>query len=177
MDFFVVPTVTFRLLYVLVILRHERRQIVHVNVPDHPTAAWTAQQVVNAFPWDMAPRYLLRDRDRVYGADFQRRVEALGVEELVTAPRSPWQNPYMERFIGSARRECFDHVVVLGEHHARHVIRHDLGYYHDARTHLSLGKDSPARRPVQSAADGPVAIPQVGGLHHKYQRVAACRIQ
>ena len=174
MDFFVVPTVTFRLLYVLVILKHERRQVVHCNVTEHPTAAWTAQQVVNAFPWDTAPRYLLRDRDAVYGDIFRRRVAGLGIEPVVSAPRSPWQNPYVERFIGSARRECFDHVIVRGEDHARRVLRRYLAYYERSRTHLSLAKDAPVARPVQSAEGGEVvAIPQVGGLHHRYERLAA----
>ena len=174
MDFFDVPTMTFRLLYMLIILKHERRHVVHVNVTEHPTAAWIAQQVVQAFPWDTAPRYLLRDRDSVYGDVFKRRVAKLGIEQIVTAPRSPWQNPYIERFIGSARRECFDHVVVLDEDHARRILRHYLEYYEQTRTHLSLAKDAPAARSVQRIEDGTVvAIPKVGGLHHRYERRAA----
>ncbi len=161
-------------MYVLVILRHERRHVVHCNVTEHPTAAWTAQQVVNAFPWDTAPRYLLRDRDAVYGDIFRRRVAGLGIEPVVTAPRSPWQNPYVERFIGSVRRECFDHVVVLSDDHARRVLRRYLEYYERSRTHLSLAKDAPVARPVQRSDGGEVvAIPQIGGLHHRYERLAA----
>jgi transposase InsO family protein len=117
LDFFVVPTVTFRVLFVLVILAHDRRRIVHCNVTEHPTAQWTAQQVVEAFPWDEAPRYLLRDRDHIYGAAFQQRVRHLGIEEVLSAPQRPWQNPYVERLIGSIRRECLDHVIVLHERH------------------------------------------------------------
>jgi len=160
--------------YVLIIVRHDRRHVVHVNVTEHPTAAWIAQQVVQAFPWDTAPRYLLRDRDSVYADVFKRRVAQLGIEQVVTAPRSPWQNPYIERFIGSARRECFDHMVVLDEDHARRILRHYLEYYEQTRTHLSLAKDAPAVRLVQRIEDGTVgAIPKIGGLHHRYERRAA----
>lgn len=174
MDFFVVPTVTFRLLYGLIILRHERRHVVYVNVTEHPTAEWTSQQVVQACPWDTAPRYLLRDRDSVYGDVFQRRVVGLGIEPVVTAPRSPWQNPYVERFIGSVRRECLDHVVVWSDNHATRVLRRDVEYYERSRTHLSLAKDAPGARPVHPPDAGAIiAISQVGGLHHRYERRAA----
>ena len=124
------PTVTHKVLFVLLILAHERRRLVHFNVTEHPTAAWTAQQVIDAFPWDEAPRYLLRDRDRVYGASFRQRVQHMGIEEVLIAPRSPWQNPYVERLIGSIRRECLDHVIVLHEHHLRRLLTEYFSYYH-----------------------------------------------
>jgi putative transposase len=145
-DFFVVPTVLFKVLFVFVVLAHDRRRVVHVNVTDTPTAQWTARQLVEAFPWETAPRYLLRDRDAVYGVAFSRRVQTMGIHEVKTAPRSPWQNSYVERLIGTLRRECLDHVVVLNEIHLRRLLRDYLIYYHSARTHLSLGKDSPAPR-------------------------------
>lgn len=130
MDFLVVPTVTFRVLFVLVILAHDRRRIVHFNVTEHPTAQWTAQQVVEAFPWDEAPRYLLRDRDRIYSGAFRRRVKHMGVKEVLTAPQSPWQNPYVERLIGSIRRECLEQVIVLHERHLQRILTGYFAYYH-----------------------------------------------
>ena len=148
-DFFTVPTVMFKVLFVFVVLAHDRRRVVHVNVTDAPTAQWTAQQIVEAFPWETAPRYFLRDRDAVYGVVFSSRVQALGIREVKTAPRSPWQNPYVERLIGTLRRECLDHMVVLNETHLRRLLRDYLAYYHSARTHLSLDKDSPEPRPVE----------------------------
>jgi putative transposase len=174
LDFFTVPTVTFRVLFVLVILTHERRRVVHFNVTEQPTAEWAAQQVIDAFPWDDAPRYLLRDRDRVYGASFRQRVRHMGVEEVLIAPQSPWQNPYVERLIGSIRRECLDHVVILNERHLMHVLARYFAYYHQWRTHLSLAMDCPEPRPVQLPDLGEViAVPEVGGLHHHYERRAA----
>jgi transposase InsO family protein len=174
LDFFVVPTVTFRVLFVLVILAHERRRIIHFSVTEHPTAQWTAQQVVEAFPWDEAPRYLLRDRDRIYGTYFRQRVRHMGIHEVVTAPRSPWQNPYVERLIGSIRRECLDHAIVLHEQHLQRLLTGYFAYYHHWRTHLSLAMDCPQSRPIQPAAGGQViAVPEAGGLHHHYERVAA----
>jgi putative transposase len=174
MDFFVVPTVAYKVLFVLVILAHERRRIVHVNVTEHPTAAWTAQQVVNAFPWDDVPRYFLRDRDCVYGGSFRQRVRNMGIEEVIIAPRAPWQNPYVERFIGSIRRECLDHVIVLNERHLMRVLQTYLAYYHRWRTHLALDQDCLQPRPVHPPEQGKViAIPEVGGLHHHYERRAA----
>ena len=174
MDFFVVPTATFRVLYVLVILRNDRRRIVHVNVREHPTAEWTAQQVVEAFPWDEAPRFLLRDRDGIYGGAFISRVKGLGIQEVKSAPRSPWQNPNVERVIGSIRRELTDRVIVLGRRHLLRLLNEYVGYYNESRTHLSLGKDSPSGREVQGPELGEVvAFPQVGGLHHRYERCAA----
>jgi len=173
-DFCVVPTATFRVLYVLVVLEHARRRIVHPTVTDHPSAAWTGQQIVNAFPYDTAPRYILRDRDRIYGADFVRRVRSMGIEEILIAPRSPWQNPYCKRVIGNIRRDCLDHVVILGATHLRRVLKDYAGYYNTARTHLSLDKDSPEPRARECRTAGNIiAIPMVRGLHHRYTRVAA----
>jgi putative transposase len=146
MDFFVVPTVTHKVLFVLVILVHERRRIVHCHVTEHPTAAWTAQQVVDAFPWDEAPRYLLRDRDRIYGDVFRQRVRNMGIEEVLIAPRSPWQNPYVERLIGSIRRELLDQVIVLNERHLTRLLQSYLDYYHGYRTHRALDMDTPVPR-------------------------------
>lgn len=176
LDFFTVPTVTFRVLFVLIVLAHDRRRILHFNVTDHPTAQWTAQQIVEAFPWDTAPRYLLRDRDGVYGHVFRRRVAGLAIEEILTAPRSPWQNPYAERLVGSIRRECLDHVVVFSEDHLRRLLARDVDYYHRWRTHLALAMDAPHGRPVQPPEQGIVVAvpePEVGGLHSHYERKAA----
>ena len=173
-DMFVVVTAAFRLLYVSVILGHTRRKILHLNVTQHPTAGWLSRQLTAAFPWDTAPRYLLRDRDGSYGRYFSGRVEAMGISEVVTAPRSPWQNAYVERVIGSIRRECLDQIVVVNERHLRRVLSQYVDYYHRSRTHLSLDKDCPESRPVQPPAFGRiVAVPQVGGLHHRYERLAA----
>jgi len=172
-DFFVVPTVSFRILYVLVVLEHERRRVVHLNVTDSPTARWTAQQMMETFPYDSAPRYILRDRDSIYGADFVRCVRSMGIEEVLIAPRSPWQNPYCERVIGTLRRECTDHVVVLSQRHLRRILREYLDYYHRSRTHLSLAKDAPVGRAVEAGAGEIIALPMVGGLHHRYVRRAA----
>jgi putative transposase len=174
MDFFVVPTATYQVLFVLVILAHERRQIMHYNVTEHPTAAWTAQQVVDAFPWDEAPRYLLRDRDRIYGDAFRQRVRNMGIQEVLIVPRSPWQNPYVERVIGSIRRELLDHVIVLNERHFTRLLQSYLEYYHGYRTHRALDMDTPVPRPVQPPELGRVwEVPEVGGLHHHYERIAA----
>jgi len=173
-DFFTVPTATFRVLFVLLVLAHDRRRIVHFNVTDHPTADWTSQQMVEAFGDAKAPRFMIRDRDSVYGLAFRERVKALGVEEVVIAPRSPWQSPYVERLIGTLRRECLDHVVVLGEAHLRRIVRSYVGYYQTARTHLSLEKDAPEPRTAQRPEEGKVVeIPEVGGLHHRHERRAA----
>ncbi len=173
-DFFVVPTATFSFLFAFVVLHHERRRIVHLGVTANPTAAWVAQQIREAFPWDTAPHHMIRDRDGVYGGVFRACVLAMGIEEVVTAPRSPWQNAFVERVIGSIRRECLDHVIVLNEWHLRRILASYLDYYHRSRTHLSLGKDAPDGRPVQPAGAGKiVAFPQVGGLHHRYVRLAA----
>jgi putative transposase len=168
-----VPTATFRILYVFVVLRHERREIVQFNATYHPTAEWTAQQIMEAFPFDSAPRYLLRDRDSIYGKRFRTRVKSLGIEEVITAPRSRWQNPYVERIIGSIRRECVNHVIIFNERHLRKVLKSYARYYHEARTHLSLDKQSPVLRRIEPPAQRKVvAIPHVGGLHHEYRRAA-----
>lgn len=173
-DFFTVPTATFRILYVFIVLSHDRRHIMHFNVTTHPTAQWTAQQLVEAFPFDAAPRYLLRDRDAIYGEKVRRRIKSLGIEEVVTAPRLPWQNPFVERIIGSIRRDCLDHVIVINEQHLRRILREYIDYYHTCRTHLSLNKDPPETRTVEPPEMGNVvAFPCVGGLHHRYKRIAA----
>lgn len=170
LDFFIVPTVTYKVLFVLLILTHQRRRVVHFNVTEHPTAEWTAQQVLEAFPWDDVPRYLLRDRDRIYGAAFRQRVRHMGIEEVLIASRSPWQNPFVERLIGSIRRECLDHVVVFHERHLQHILASYLAYYHRWRTHLSLAMDCPEPRPVSPPTRGRViAVPEVGGFHHHYE--------
>jgi len=174
LDFFTVPTARLRVLFVLVVLAHHRRHVVHFNVTEHPTAHWTAQQIVDAFPDDSAPSYLLRDRDQVYGQQFRHRVKGMGIDEVLTAPHSPWQNPFAERLIGSVRRECLNHTVVLGEQHLRRILTAYFAYYHRARTHLSLDKDAPDVRPVELPAAGRIVqIPEVGGLHHRYVRRAA----
>jgi transposase InsO family protein len=171
-DFFTVRTLTGRLLFVFVVLSHDRRRIVHVNCTARPTSAWTAQQLVEAFPDDTPPRWLLRDRDKIYDDRVSQRIASLGVTEVVSSPRSPWQNPYVERVIGSVRRECLNHVIVFNERHLRRILRAYLGYYHRSRTHLALGKDAPDRRPC--SADGDIVVtPEVGGLHHRYDRQAA----
>ncbi len=173
-DMFVVATATFRLPYVMVILRHARRTIVHFDVTDHPSQDWLSRQVTEAFPWDTAPRYLLRDRDGSYGQRFRGRLQAMGIEAVITAPRSPWQNPDIERLIGSIRRECLDHVVIFNVRRLRRVLSSYVDYYHRTRTRLSLAKDCPDRRPVQSAGSGKIiAFPEVGGLHNRYERLAA----
>jgi len=173
-DFFVVPSATFRLLYVFVVLDHARRRIVHVNVTEHPCARWTAQQVIEAFPYDTAPRYLHRDRDSIYSSYFDARVQGLGIEQVISAPHAPWQNPFAERVIGSIRRECTDHLIIIGERHLRQILRLYVDYYNTDRTHGSLSKDAPDTRAAQSREAGiVVALPRVGGLHHRYERRAA----
>jgi putative transposase len=173
-DFFTVPTATFKVLFVLVVLAHRRRRLIHFNVTDHPTAAWTAQQILEAFPEDTASRYLARDRDRIYGDCFRNRLRDLATSEVLTAPQSPWQNPHAERLVGCIRRECLDHVIVLGEKHLRRILKRYFDYYLGSRTHLSLAKDAPITRVVQGPEAGKIVeIPQVGGLHHRYERRAA----
>ena len=168
-DFFVVPTATLKVLFVLVVLVHDRRRIVHFNVTEHPTAQWTAQQLTEAFPFDTAPRYLLRDGDGSYGRQVQRRIRSLGTKEVITAPASPWQNPYVERVIGSIRRELLDHVIVLNERHLKRLLSSYLDYYLPWRTHRSLARDAPDHRPVRSAKPAHVIdFPAVHGLHHYY---------
>ena len=149
MDLFVVPTIGFDLLYGFVIVRLDRRDLVWINVTTHPTAEWVARQITEAFPWDMAPRYMIRDRDRIYGIVVTRRLRAMGIRNKPTAPASPWQNGFAERLIGSIRRECVDHMIVLGEAHLRRILKSYADYYNGARTHRSLNKDAPVSRPVQ----------------------------
>jgi putative transposase len=171
-DFFTVPTLTFGVLYGFLVLRHDRRQVVHSNVA-HPTAQWTAQQIVESFPFDEAPRYLLRDRDQIYGEYFRRRVKNMGIEEVVIAPQSPWQNPYAERLIGTLRRELLDRVIVLNEAHLRRLMTSYLEYYHTVCPHLSWERNVPMPRPIQGPSEGNViAIPHVGGLYQGYGRAA-----
>jgi putative transposase len=172
-DLFVVPTVTFRLLFVLVMLGHDRRRIVHMAVTEHPTAAWTAQQLRNAFPEQDAPTYLVHDRDAIF-ADVATTVVAMNMHAVRTAPRSPWQNAYVERLIGSIRRECLDHLIVVNATALHRILTDYVAYYMGSRTHLALGKDAPTSRPVVPPSAGRiVATPQVGGLHHRYDRSAA----
>jgi putative transposase len=147
--------------------------VVHTNVTAHPTVAWTAQQIVEAFPYDTAPRFLIRDRDAFYGEVFCRRVRHLGIQEVLIAPQAPWQNPYVERLIGSIRWECLDHFIILSEAHLRRILAAYLRYYHEARPHLALARNAPTARAVEPPCKGRViAIPQVGGLHHRYARAA-----
>ena len=173
-DFFTVPTASFRVLYVFLVLSNQSRRVVHFNVTDSPSATWTGQQIVEAFPWDTAPRYLLRDRDKIFGHEFVHRVEMMGIKQVLISARSPWQNPYVERVIGSIRRECLDHTIVINEKHLRRVLRDYFKYYHGSRTHLGLEKDCPTPRPVETPDFGSIqAQPLVGGLHHRYFRRAA----
>ena len=172
-DFFVVATASFRLLYCFIVLRHDRRRVIHFNATAHPTARWTAQQIVEAFPYDQAPRFLIRDRDGIYGRDFRLRVKHMGIEEVVISYRSPWQSPFVERLIGSIRRECLDHVIVFNKAHFRRILKSYFAYYHESRAHLSLDRNAPVPRRVERPAEGKVvAVPQVGGLHHRYTRAA-----
>ena len=173
-DFFTVPTVRFQILYVFLVLAHDRRRILHFGVMAHPTAEWTIQQVREAFPWDTAPRYLLRDRDRIFSKEFVDQVKAMGIKQVLSAPQSPWQRAYVERLIGSLRRECLDHVIVCSERSLYRILASYISYYHSWRTHLSLGKDEPeTRRPQQQAEGSVVEFREVGGLHHHYERRAA----
>jgi transposase InsO family protein len=170
MDLFVVPTIGFKLLYGFVIVRIDRRDLVWINVTTNPTAEWIARQITEAFPWDEAPHYLIRDRDRIYGSVVTRRLRAMRIRDRPTAPASPWQNGYAERLIGSIRRECLDHVIVWGEPHLRRILRSYANYYNNMRTHRSLKKDAPISRPIQRI--GIIsARPILGGLHHHYVRV------
>jgi transposase InsO family protein len=170
MDFLIVPTVGFRLLFVLVILRHQRRRLISLTVTTNPTAEWIAHQITDAFPWNEAPDYLIRDRDASYGHAVTRRLSAMGIRDHPTSPRSPWQNGHAERLIGSVRRECLDHIVVLGDAHLRRILAAFAGYYNELRTHLSLSKDSPTHRPIHRY--GQIAAwPVLGGLHHQYCRM------
>jgi putative transposase len=169
-DMFLVATATFRILYALIVLGHHRRKVIHFAATQNPTQVWLSRQMTEAFPWEAAPRYLLRDRDASYGPAFRNRVKAMDIDEVVIAPRSPWQNPFVERLIGSIRRECLDHVVIVNERHLRDVLSSYFQYHHKARTHLSLNKDCPESRRIQPPNIGKVvAFPEVGGLHHRYE--------
>ena len=170
MDLFVVPTIGFDLLYALVIIRLARRELVWINVTANPTAEWIARQITEAFPWNEAPRYLIRDRDRVYGAAVTRRLRAMGIRDKPIAPGSPWQNGFAERLIGSIRRECTDHVIALGEGHLRRVLQSYARYYNESRTHRSLNKDAPVHRAIESLG-AIISRPVLGGLHHQYFRI------
>ena len=173
-DFFTVPTATFRILHVLLVMSHDRRKIIHFGVTDSPSSAWTANQLREAFPFDTAPRFLLRDNDTKFLGDFTPCVRSLDIEQITTAPRSPWQNAYCERLIGSVRRECTDHIIILNERHLRRVLRDYVAYYQESRTHRSLDGDAPIPRAVEPPEFGEViALPEVGGLHHRYTRRAA----
>ncbi len=172
-DFFTVPTVTFGVLYAFHVLSLERRRVVHVNVTAHPTAEWAAQQIVEAVGPDAGFVRLIRDRDAIFGATFDHRVDNLGLKQLLTAPRSPWQNGFAERWIGSARGDILDHVIVLGEQHLRRILREYVRYYNEDRPHMALAGDAPTRRQTEPPAAGRViAIPKLGGLHHRYARAA-----
>ena len=171
-DFFTVQTVTMKVLFVFLVLEHRRRQVLHFNVTEHPTAAWTSQQIVEAFADREAPPYLIRDRDAIYGNEVRGRIASLRMEEILTAPRSPWQNPYVERLIGSIRRDCLNHFVILNARHLRRTLAWYFTYYHGSRTHLGLAKQCPFPRQV-SRTGRIIEIPQLGGLHHRYERVAA----
>ena len=169
-DLFVVPTIGFDLLYVLVIVRLARRDLVWTNVTPNPTAEWVARQITEAFPWNEAPRYLIRDRDQIYGVVVMHRLRAMGIRDKPIAPGSPWQNGFAERLIGSIRRECVDHVVVLGEAHLRRILTKYAAYYNELRTHRSLDKDAPVHRAIQYAGRI-ISAPILGGLHHYYCRI------
>jgi putative transposase len=173
-DFLTVHTATFKTIYAFVILSLERRRIIHFNVTANPTAAWTGLQLTQAFPFDTAPRYLIRDRDGIYGQKVIDTIKNLGIKQVVISRQSPWQNGFCERVIGSIRRECLDHIIVLNDRHLRRVLKEYFAYYHESRTHLGLKKDAPASRPVQCCNAGPmISEPVLGGLHHRYFRDAA----
>ncbi len=165
-----IPTVTFKILFVLVILNHDRRKVLHFNITSNPTAEWTSRQIIEAFPWDTAPKHLIRDRDGIYGNVFRERLKNMGIHEILTSPQSPWQNGYAERLIGSIRRDCLDHVIVLSEHHLRLILKSYFEYYHQDRTHLGIEKDTPVVRAIQHKPTGGelIKLPRVGGLHHRY---------
>ena len=169
-DFLVVPTVGFKLLFAFIVMAHGRRKLLHIGVTAHPTAEWTARQITEAFPWDQAPDRLIRDNDAIYGATFKRKLNSMGIRDGPTALRSPWQNGYAERLIGSIRRECLDHIIIRDENHLRRVLKAYAKYYNSARTHLSLQKNSPD--PRQRQVNGQITSrPHLGGLHHEYARI------
>ena len=169
-DLFVVPTIAFEQLFAFLVLGHGRRQLLWFAVAKNPTAGWLARQITEAFPWNSAPKYLIRDNDRAFGGTFKARIQAMGIRDRPTSFRSPWQNGYVERLIGSIRRECTDHVIVVGEHHLRRTLAKYATYYNETRTHVSLGKDTPCTRPIERFGEV-VAHPILGGLHHRYARI------
>ena len=172
-DFFTMPTVTYRIFYVFIVLRHSDRKILHFSITQNPSAIWTAQQVIEAFPFETSPRFILRDRDRIYGEYFRKRIKHMGIDEVLIAPRSPWQNPYAERVIGSIRRDCLDHFIILGKTHLGRILREYVDYYNKVRPHLSLNRNAPLHREVETSEKGKViAVPYLNGLHHKYARAA-----
>jgi transposase InsO family protein len=169
-DLCVVPTLTFECLFAFLVVGHGRRQLLWFAVTRHPTAEWLAQQIVEAFPWSTAPTYLVRDNDRAYGQAFTRRLRTMGIRDRPISPKSPWQNPYVERLIGTVRRECLDHVLIFGERHLRRILALYSSYYNQTRTHLALRKDAPLRRSVQRS--GTIMVtPILSGLHHRYARI------
>jgi transposase InsO family protein len=170
MDLFIAPTIGFDLLYGLIIIRLDRRNLVWINITTNPTAEWIAHQITEAFPWNEAPHYLVRDRDRVYGTIVPRRMRAMGIRDKPIAPASPWQNGFAERLIGSIRRKCVDHMIVLGEAHLRRILTKYAAYYNELRTHRSLDKDTPIHRAIQRRGDI-ASVPILGGLHHHYCRI------
>ena len=172
-DFFTMPSVTYRIFYVFIVLRHSDRKILHFNLTTNPTAQWATQQIIEAFPFDTCPRFLLRDRDHIYGEYFRKRIKHMGIDEVLIAPRSPWQNPYVERVIGSIRKECLAHFIILGETHLCRILREYIEYYNKVRPHLSLNRNAPLPREVETSEKGKViAVPYLNGLHHKYARAA-----
>jgi len=169
-DFMIVPTIGFKMLYAFIVLGHGRRKLLHMAVTDHATAEWTARQLTEAFPWEEAPTYLIRDNDGIFGAVYQRRVRAMGIRDAPPTVRSPWQNGHAERLIGSIRRECLDHLIVFNAEHLRRLLKKYARYYNSARIHLRLCKDAPIHRTRHG--DGAVtSIPHLGGLHHEYARI------
>jgi transposase InsO family protein len=171
---FVVITLTFQLIYAVIFLHHGRRKIIHFSVTDHPNQEWLTKQLIAALQANPKPKFLLRDRDSAYGRYFRDCVKMNGIQEVVTSPQSPWQNAYVERAIGSIRRECLNHVIVVSQKHLMGVLSSYVCYYNATRTHWALDKDAPVGRPIDPPSAGKtiVAIPQVGGLHHRYERRA-----
>jgi transposase InsO family protein len=169
-DLFVVPTIAFQQLYAFLVLGHRRRQLLWFAVTQNPTAEWLARQITEAFPWDSAPKYLIRDNDRAFGVAFNARIRAMGIRDRPTSYHSPWQNGYVERLIGSIRRECLDHLIIFNAEHLRRILAKYATYYNEVRTHVSLGKDAPCRRPIERFGDI-VSYPILGGLHHRYARI------
>ena len=173
-DFLTVPTITFKTLYIFIVLSLDRRRVVHFHVTRHPTADWTALQLFQAFPFDTAPKYLIRDRDKIYGQEVLETIHCLGMKDRPTSPRSPWQNGHCERMVGTLKRECLNHMIIFNEKHAKRVIREFLIFYHDDRTHQGLGQQTPGGRKIEPPEMGPVKCrPVLGGLHHRYYRKAA----